>query len=208
MAAPRRPDRLLLLFAHPSFQRSRVHAGLLRELEGVEGLTFHDLYPAYPDFDFDVDVAREQELLLGHDAVLVQHPLYGYSTPPLVKQWEHLALEHGWAYGAEGDALHGKLWLSAVTTGGSRETYRPSGTNRFTVREFLAPIEQTAVLCGMRFLPPFVVFGTHALSSEAITEHARDYRRLVKALRDDRIDLTAVGRMRHLSDELDSVLPG
>jgi len=57
----------------------------------VEGLTFHDLYEAHPDFD--VDVAREQELLLGHDAVLVQHPLYGYSTPPLVKQWEDLVLD-------------------------------------------------------------------------------------------------------------------
>jgi glutathione-regulated potassium-efflux system ancillary protein KefG len=93
-------------------------------------LTFHDLYEAYPDFN--VDVAREQALLLDHDVVVLHHPFYWYSAPPLVKQWEDLVLEHGWAYGAHGRMLEGKRLLSVVTLGGVAAAYRPEGYNRFT----------------------------------------------------------------------------
>ena len=105
-------DRLtpiLVLFAHPAFERSRVHRRLVDAVAELPGITFHDLYEAYPDFD--VDVRREQKLLLEHDLVVLQHPFFWYSTPPLVKQWEDLVLEHGWAYGTGGNALHGKRLL-------------------------------------------------------------------------------------------------
>lgn len=29
----------------------------------------------------------------------MQHPFYWYSTPALLKEWQDLVLEHGWAYG-------------------------------------------------------------------------------------------------------------
>ena len=50
------------------------------------------------------------------------------------------------------------------------------------MRELLAPVEQTARLCGMHFLPPYVVFGTHGLEGADIEEQARRYRSLVEAL--------------------------
>ena len=40
-------------------------------VSGLEGVTFHDLYEEYPDFD--VDVPREQQLLAAHDTVVLQH---------------------------------------------------------------------------------------------------------------------------------------
>ena len=49
--------RVLILFAHPALEKSRVHRRLVREISDDPGLTFHDLYEAYPDFN--VDVARE-----------------------------------------------------------------------------------------------------------------------------------------------------
>lgn len=191
--------RLLLLFAHPNLETSRVNRRLLDALRDLPGVRLHDLYEEYPDYD--VDVEREQELLLEADIVVVQHPFFWYSTPPLVKQWEDLVLEHGWAYGSGGTALRGKRWLTAITTGGRAEAYRHGGHNRFTIRELLRPIEQTAVLCGMEFLPPFVVAGAHAMTLAEMERHGARYRRTLEALRDDRVDLETLARHELFPDD-------
>jgi glutathione-regulated potassium-efflux system ancillary protein KefG len=195
---------ILILFAHPAFERSRVHRRLVDAVEDLPGITFHDLYEAYPDFD--VDVRHEQELLARHDVIVLQHPLFWYSTPPLVKQWEDLVLEHGWAYGTGGSALHGKRLLSAISAGGPERAYRPGGYNRFSLRQLLTPLEQTARLCGMEYLPPFVVFGTHRLGDQAIGEATREYRSLLEALRDDRLDLERIRDHECLPPALEGLL--
>jgi glutathione-regulated potassium-efflux system ancillary protein KefG len=196
--------RVLVLFAHPALEKSRVHRKLVERVRGLAGVTFHDLYEAYPDFD--VDVKREQELLLAHDAVVLQHPFYWYGTPALVKQWEDLVLEHGWAYGTGGEALRGKRLVSAITTGGGEAAYAETGHNRFTIRQLLAPIEQTARLCGMDYPPPFVVHGTHRLDAEGIARAADEYARFVAALRDDRLDFDAARDLPRLNADLGRVI--
>lgn len=178
--------RVLVLFAHPALERSRVHRALVDQVPTDDGLTFHDLYEAYPRLDIDVE--REQQLLLDHDVVAFQHPFYWYSTPPILKQWQDLVLEHGWAYGSEGRALEGKTFIPLISTGGGAQAYRRDGYNGFTVRELLAPVEQTARLCRMEVLPPFVVYGTHSLDPDGIDRAARRYRHLLDALLADKPD--------------------
>jgi glutathione-regulated potassium-efflux system ancillary protein KefG len=178
-----------VLFAHPAVERSRVQRALAEAVRGLPGVTFHDLYEAYPDFD--VDVRREQDLLVAHDQIVFQHPMYWYSAPAIVKQWLDLVLEHGWAFGARGTALKGKRLLCAISTGGGESSYQHEGFNRFTLAELFAPISQTAALCGMEYLPPFVVHGTHAMDAGAIAAAAGDYRRLLEALRDGVVALAA-----------------
>ncbi len=181
---------------------NRRLADAVRDLPGI---TFHDLYEEYPDFD--IDVAREQSLLLAHDVVVFHHPFFWYSTPSILKQWEDLVLEHGWAYGAAGTALHGKALLSVITTGGREDAYGPEGRNRFTIRQLLAPIEQTAILCGMEYLPPFVVHGTHRMSESAMLAHAADYRRTLEGLRDGKLDLSTASQQPRLNWDLDAIVP-
>jgi glutathione-regulated potassium-efflux system ancillary protein KefG len=181
------PVRILVLFAHPALERSRVQTRLLEAPRTVEGVSLRDLYELYPDFDVDVDA--EQAALLEHDVVVFQHPLHWYSAPPLVKQWQDLVLEHGWAYGQGGDALRGKLTFHVLSAGGRASAYRPEGMNRFTLGELLRPFEQTAFLCGMRWLPPYAIYGTHGLSDEDIEPHVAGYRRLLEAVRGGRLDL-------------------
>ena len=204
MAANGDGTRILILFAHPALQASRVQRHLIRAVRDLEGITFHDLYETYPDFD--VDVPREQELLLRHDLIVLQHPLYWYSVPALVKQWFDLVLEHGWAYGTDGTALQGKRMLSVISAGGREETYARDAMNRYTLAEFLAPVAQTARLCGIDYLPPFVVHGAHGLGSEEIAQAARDYRRLLVSLRDGSIDLDAARAWPRVNVDLDSIL--
>jgi glutathione-regulated potassium-efflux system ancillary protein KefG len=197
-------SRVLILFAHPALEKSRVNCRLADAVRRLDGVTFHDLYERYPDFD--VDVAAEQELVADHDVIVMQHPFYWYSTPALIKEWEDLVLEHGWAYGSGGTALHGKVLLTAITAGGSEEAYCRQGDNRYTIRELLAPIEQTAALCGMTYLPPFVVHGTHSLDDAEIARHAGDYRRVIEALRDGTLDAKAAADRPRLNANLDAVL--
>jgi glutathione-regulated potassium-efflux system ancillary protein KefG len=175
--------RLLLLFAHPRLEKSRTSAALLRRVPKRDDVTFRDLYEIYPDFD--VDVATEQRLLREHDIIVWHHPLYWYSAPPLVKQWIDLVLAFGWAYGPGGTQLRGKTLGHVVTSGGAEAAYQREGFHGFTIAEFLRPLERTATLCGMTWLPPFVVHGTHRLSEAALAAEAERYEQYLVRLLDE-----------------------
>ena len=177
------PSEVLILFAHPAPQRSRVNRALRRAVADLGGVTFHDLYGAYPDFM--IDVAYEQSLLRAHDVIILQHPFYWYSAPAILKEWQDLVLQHGFAYGAGGDALSGKSLMSAITTCGHEDSYAGTGMNRFAICDLLRPFEQTAQLCGMRWLPPFIIHGTHIIEDAAIARSAEAYRELIGALRNE-----------------------
>lgn len=197
--------RVLVLFAHPVLERSRVNRRLVDAIRDVDGVTIRDLYEDYPTLA--IDVRREQDELLAHDVIVFQHPFYWYSSPAILKEWQDLVLEHGWAYGVGGTNLRGKLTLNAITTGGPAGAYQRSGYNRFTVRELLAPWDQTAHLCGMRFLAPFAVHAALQVTGEEDVSTSRaTYRRLIEALRDERIDIEAAARAENLALELDRVL--
>ena len=168
------------------------------------GVSLRDLYELYPDSD--VDVGAEQRALVEHDVIVFQHPLYWYSVPPLLKQWQDLVLEHGWAYGRGGTALSGKLATHMLSAGGGPESYREGGHNNYPLEQFLRPLEQTARLCHMRWLPPYCVHGTHRLTKPQLEVHISAYQRLLAALRDDRLDLTAAERSEGLHDDLEAVI--
>lgn len=195
---------VLILFGHPTLRRSRVNRVLIDAVRDLDGIIIHDLYEDYPELD--IDVPREQHLLSEHKIVIFQHPFYWYSTPPIFKAWQDLVLEHGWAYGHDGRALEGKILFNAITAGGGEEAYCQSGSNSYTVRQLLAPIEQTARLCGMDYLPPFVVHGTHSLGAAEIDRHAADYRRTVEALRDGLFDVDAARDWPRINRDLDAVI--
>jgi glutathione-regulated potassium-efflux system ancillary protein KefG len=195
--------RVLILFAHPALERSRVHRRLLDHRPDLPGLTFHDLYEAYPAFDIDVE--REQKLLAEHDIIVVQHPFFWYSTPPLVKQWEDLVLEHGWAYGRTGNALSGKRWVHFISTGGAESAYQRDGHNRFTIPEFLVPLQQTVRLCRMLWIPPWVIPGTHRMTEDEIGRAGLVYAELLTRLSENGIDPEDVARFSTLNEALPSL---
>jgi glutathione-regulated potassium-efflux system ancillary protein KefG len=180
--------RVLVLFAHPAFEKSRVNRRLVGAIADLDGVTVHDLYEAYPDFR--IDVAAEQARLVDHDVIVLQHPFYWYSAPALLKEYLDLVLEHGFAYGSQGHALDGKVLMNATTTGGAEVAYQVCGRNRFTMRQLLAPFDQTAFLCRMTYLAPFVVHGALRLDGHGELDAAeRQYRALLVALRDGTLDL-------------------
>jgi len=199
--------RVLVLFAHPALDTSRINRHLIEVPLSLQGITFRDLYQLYPDFD--VDVRAEQVALSQHDVIVFHHPLYWYSVPPLVRQWQDLVLEHGWAFGHEGIALRNKTTLHVITAGAPETAYDTDGYNRYALVEFLRPFECTAALCGMDYLSPFVVFNTHCIGVKELQQVADDYRRLLVGLRDDTVDkayIRAHGK-RRLNADINAALP-
>ena len=200
------PDnkKILILFAHPAMEKSRVNLHLTEELKGMEGVYFHDLYQEYPDFHIDVN--REQDLLSQHDVIIFHHPFFWYSTPAILKEWQDLVLEHGWAYGSQGNALKGKIFMNVITTGGKEIAYHSEGYNHFTVRQLLAPLELTANLCKMIFLAPFIVHGTHSITPEDISRYKKDYMELIHALQENRLDIEMARKLSRINDQLEKVI--
>lgn len=182
--------KILVLFAHPRLKTSVVQSAMLKSIAGLEGVTIRDLYASYPDFN--IDVAAEQQSLLTHDVIVLQHPFYWYSSPAIIKEWQDLVLENGWAYGPGGNRIAGRFLLNAISTGGSETAYHHSGRNRFEVEELLTPFNQTAYLCGMAYLQPFVIHAGRRIAPEDLRARAETYRDLIVGLRDGRIEPLAM----------------
>jgi glutathione-regulated potassium-efflux system ancillary protein KefG len=191
-------NKILILFAHPRLERSQNNIVLVKHIPKIPEITFHDLYERYPDFNIDLEY--EKKLLEEHNIIVWQHPFYWYSSPPLLKQWIDIVLEFGWAYGPGGNALQGKIVFNALTTGGPQNAYSPDGHNRFTLTELLAPFDQTAWLCKMIWLKPFVLFGTHRISGEGLRAGAENYRDLLFRLAEGDFSAEELKKYHYLND--------
>jgi len=179
--------RILVLFAHPKFEKSRINKYLIEGMKDISGLTFHNLYQSYPDLD--IDVQAEQELLKANDIIVFHHPFFWYSTPAILKEWQDLVLTRGWAYGSQGTALKGKYLMNVVSTGGKESVYSNEGANNFTMRQFFAPLEQSANLCKMTYLPPYTIHDAYSLTTEDLNSHKKRLFTLYDKMISDEIDL-------------------
>ncbi|QMU08804.1 NAD(P)H-dependent oxidoreductase [Levilactobacillus suantsaii] len=154
---------------HPHFEESRVNHTLADALD--EPVTVRNLYQLYPDFK--IDVPTEQKVLAQTDRIVLQFPMYWYSTPALLKQWEDDVLTYGWAYGTNGNALHGKELLIAVSPGA--DNYGKDQFARYTITELLRPLQATSRLIGTTYLKPFVTIGASMISDDALAQQAQRY---------------------------------
>jgi glutathione-regulated potassium-efflux system ancillary protein KefF len=166
---------IYVLAAHPAWRESRVNRPLMEAARALPRVQLQDLYSSYPDYA--IDVGAEQSALARAQLVVLLHPIQWYSMPALQKLWLDEVLTYGWAYGEgeSGRALRGKdLWLVA-STGGPEDSYHSQGYNRYFFDAFLPPYEQTAALCGMRFLPPLILHGAHSVGQPALARHLQTF---------------------------------
>ena len=163
-----------VVHAHPYPNRSRAGAALLAAIADAPSLEVRSLYRLYPDFD--IDATTERKALEGARLLVLLHPVFWYSAPALLKHWLDVVFVKGWAHGDGGTALTGKACLWAVTTGGDEHAYTSAGRHGEPFADFIPVMERTARYCGMRWLEPFVLYGAHAVSDEALGEAGRRLR--------------------------------
>jgi len=146
-------SKVLVLSGHPNLAQSFANKTILTELESSRlDLTIRRLDGLYRDLTDDV--ATEQKALLEADTLVLQFPFHWYSVPALLKNWIDKVLGFNFAYGPEGDKLKGKNFILSFTIGGPAESYQPLGYNHFNIEELIKPLQQTAYLAQMNYLPP------------------------------------------------------
>lgn len=165
--------KIMVIAAHPDLNNSRANHAWALQLQDQPGIYFRDLYQEYPDWNIDVE--REQRLLLQYDRIVLQFPFYWYSCPPLLKKWFDDVLTFGWAFGPGGDYLQGKEFIVATTTGGTEKQYRSGGDNWFTISELLRPIQRTLTKCNGTFLPAFVTYDVTHGTDAYLAQEAKRY---------------------------------
>ena len=197
--------KILVLYAHPSQERSEINKPLFDATKQHANVTAVDLYAEYPTFRINID--KEQQRLVEHDVVVFMFPLYWYSTPSILKEWQDLVLEYNFAYGANGNALRGKTFMCVISAGGSEAAYKEDGFNHFTLRELLRPLEQTANLTGMNFIAPFALFcARSAFEENRVDSHVNQWLKTLTALSEDRLDIALAQNVEKLNDHLDQVI--
>ncbi len=187
---------IALIHAHPYAEQSLANRELLAAIDELSFVTRRSLYDLYPDFDIDVDA--EQRALASADLIVLQHPIYWYSMPALLKLWIDDVFALGWAYGEGGTALVGKSMQWIVTTGGDFHAYTPEGPHGHPFEAFIAPVRQTALFCGMHWQEPLIVHDAHA-DREHVVEAGQRYRERLLGFRKQQ-PVTMVGNTHKLID--------
>jgi len=160
---------ILVIYAHPSPKRSGLNQHLFAAAGALTHVETRDLYELYPNLH--IDVRAEQDALRQADAVIFQFPIYWFSSPAILKEWQDTVLTSSFAYGGKENALDGKLFMLAVSTGGAPSSYSQRGRHGAGIANYLAPFEQTARFCGMKLLDSIIVQNVGSLTPSDL-EHA------------------------------------
>lgn len=179
--------KILHLVFHPNLPSSRVNKTWKELLEQSGKITIsRDMYEEYPDFQ--IDVAKEQALLMEHDRIVIQFPLYWWSMTPLLKKWLDDVLQYQFAYGSKGDKLKGKDLQVICSAGGQAKNY--NGFHMFaTVPELMKPFQLTANLAKMNYAQPLYMFNADACSNEDIVAFGEKWIELIdNPLRSDGLE--------------------
>ena len=158
---------------HPHLKDgSTTNSALVHAAEKTD-IEVRDMYQLYPNFD--IDVKTEQAILEDTDRIVLQFPMYWYSSPALMKEWLDRVLEYGWAYGSTGNALQGKEVILAVTQCAKAEDYTSEGRFHVTAEDLLKPFVTIQYHTGLKFLEPFVLPDMMAPSKDQLEKSSQAY---------------------------------
>ncbi|MEO5286061.1 NAD(P)H-dependent oxidoreductase [Limosilactobacillus sp. WILCCON 0053] len=172
--------KTLIILAHPHLDTSRVNQKLANAATRIDNIEIRDLYKLYPDFK--INVVAEQAALKKADRIVFQFPIYWYSSPALLKQWEDAVLTHGWAYGSTGHQLQNKEFLLSVSVGGGQEHYTRTGLHGYRLAELLRPFQSMAGMVGMKYSRPFITFGARTITDGELQNQADHYVKLLQTV--------------------------
>lgn len=174
--------RVLVLYAHPNPRVSRVNRKLADAARLIDGVEVNDLYESCPDFY--IDVARERALVSGANVLVLLFPLQWYACPALLKEWFDTVLLDAWLVDRVKPSASGarrRCWL-VTSTGSPAADYAPGRRHGRPLADYLAPLEQTARVCGMDWLDPLVLFDAHGVDSAAVDAHVARFASSLAAL--------------------------
>ncbi|STQ86125.1 flavodoxin family protein [Helicobacter muridarum] len=143
----------LIIFAHTFWDESKVNRALLKEVERIETIKIHNLTTTYPDNKIDIN--KEIALLSKADKIIFQFPMFWYSTPSIMKEWQDRVLTTI-SDGKNPELLKGKQF-QIITTAGSKESSF-DGHHGYTIDTLLSPLYNSFGYMGCEILIPCCMY--------------------------------------------------
>jgi NAD(P)H dehydrogenase (quinone) len=134
---------------------------------------------AYEENKLTTDIKSEIKKITAANHIILQFPLWWFSTPAILKGWLDRVLVKGFAYDTgkifDAGLLKGKTASLTVTTQSSESAYQIQGVHHATIDTFLHHIQHTLRFTGIEMLPPYVIYG--AVDAERKKKEYKDYLR-------------------------------
>lgn len=162
----------LILLAHPQISNSKAGKALAAAAENLPQSKLFHLDSLKKEGAFNV--SEEIEKLKKTNFIVWQFPLYWYSVPSALRDWQDQVLS-AVVYGSD-NFLKGKALLVAFTAGAEAKTFRAGGLNGFSTDEMLRPLQMTVNAAGMRWITPFSVYGCGVITEEKLSAAALKYK--------------------------------
>lgn len=174
----------LMILAHPYFDVSVANKTIIQELQKQDlDLEIRDIHHLYPNYQ--IDVTAEQEALLRHDTVILQYPMFWFSTPAILKHWFDSVFTYQFAYGSKGDKLKNKKLFPSLTVGQVEGNFYDG--EHFLIDDFLRSIQKSAEYAQMEYLKPICLFGVSPVEGntkeEVQTKAAKHSQKLAEIIR-------------------------
>jgi NAD(P)H dehydrogenase (quinone) len=135
------------------------------------------------------DIQQELDKLVWADLLILNFPIFWFSTPAILKGWIDRVLVSGICYGGkrfyDQGGLRGKKALVTVTLGG-REHMFGEGAIHGPLEDMLRPLLRgTLAYVGLDVLPPFVAWHVPYISQQAREAFLTGYQQRLTHLADD-----------------------
>lgn len=163
--------KTLIVVSHPKINDSQTQQFLL------EGAKLQDVTWHHVEELSEIDVDKEQKLLMDHDRIIFQFPLYWYAAPAGLKDWEDQVLTRNFVYGDGDDNLSDKEFGIVVSTGMPLKEFQRGGSENITIDSIMAPYRAIADRAKMQILPTFVISQFQYLDDAQQMQTLIDYQR-------------------------------
>jgi len=132
------------------------------------------------------DILEEIDKVIWCDLLILNFPLFWFSTPAILKGWIDRVLISGLIYGGkrfyDRGGLLGKRAMITVTLGGQPHMFGEGAIHGSLDDMLRHLLRGTLYYTGMSVLPPFVAWHVPYITDEARKEYLRAYKHILNSL--------------------------
>ena len=153
--------KVLVIFAHTYYNDSKVNRKLLESIRNFNNVKIHNLNEVYKDNKITKEnVIDEIALLKEYDKIIFQFPLFWFSVPSLLKEWEDTVL-HNLLHSTDDEKkfLENKIFKIITTTGGEKSFYDSLDYN---INALLSPITTSFKQFGLKIEDSYCIYNANA----------------------------------------------
>ena len=163
----------------------------------------------YENGTLAADIQEEIEKVLWCDLLILNFPLFWFSTPAILKGWIDRVLISGLTYGGkrfyDRGGLKGKKAMVTLTLGGRNHMFGEDAVHG-ELDDMLRPLLRgTLYYTGMEVLPPFVAWHVPYITDEARAGYLRAYEDRLAQL--DELEPLAFPSLDAFDDKLNPLKP-